>query len=231
MRAARLLAGSAVALSAVLALSAPALAQDLGDPYGSTTTTTTTTTPGEPASCELSAAAAAPGDVVTATITGMAAGTDVQLQLDGVVVAEGTAPPGPPQGSGELRLAFTVPALAPGPHLVTALGVDATLTCDGQFQVLGPTQVGGNVIERDDPGAPSPGSPGTDVAGRGTDRSGLPRTGIYLGLFLVFALVLLVVGRALLAASRRRRRRAARAARKAALERADQQLADLLGRK
>jgi hypothetical protein len=110
--------------------------------------------------------------------------------------------------------------------LVTASGVDATLTCDAQFQVLGSTQVGGVVVQ---PGAP--GAPGTTVAGRTDGRGALPRTGIYLGLFLSVALVLLLVGRTFLSAARRRRRRAARAARATALERADRQLAEVLASK
>jgi len=77
-----------------------------------------------------------------------------------------------------LKVSFTVPNAAPGNHIIVAVGDTFTCFCnpDGVFKVLG-AKAGGK----------------------------LPKTGIYVGLFLAMAAVFLLAGRAFLAESRRRR--------------------------
>lgn len=181
------------ALALVLLSAAPAAAQD-DDPYGGTTTTTEA--PEVVPACELDLTAGAPGTQAMVTVTSVPAGGTVRILFAGDEVARGTAPL---QGSTTLELAFTVPSMAEGRYLVTAVGADFTLTCspgDGTFEIL-------SASESRAPGA-----------------SALPRTGVYAALFVVVALVLLVAGRSLLKASQRRRREAERRARRATRHRA-----------
>ncbi len=198
----------AVCLALVLGfLASPAGAQD-EDPYGGTTTTTGVAT--LEASCDLTLTQGRPGASVTATVNNVKFGATVRILFDGAEVGRGTAPM-QAQSAGQpvlfggealarqaattttLAIRWIVPQASPGSHLVSAVGDDFTCLCNpdrnGQFSVLGASATqGGN-------GGP------------------LPRTGIYVGLFLAVAVALLLAGRAALEASRRRRRQAERTAR------------------
>ncbi len=102
----------------------------------------------------------------------------------GVVLFGGAALPAG-AATTTLNIGVTVPDLEPGSYLATAVGPDFTIPCgpgeNGAFEVLA-----------------------SDETARPGDGS-LPRTGIYIALLLALAVVLLLVGRALLSAARRRR--------------------------
>ena len=192
------LAFAALGLALLAVVAAPAAgAQE--DPYGSTTTTTS---PGNgrgdiEATCTLNVDEGRSGDTVTATVNGVFLGETVRLFFDDLQVGITTAPGvagastgGPVVFNGpalaaqqtpttSVQITFTVPPAVAGTHIVTAVGDTFTCFCnpDGAFTVLGAK------------------------ASKGT----IPRTGVYVALFLVIAAVLLVVGRALLVAARRRR--------------------------
>lgn len=186
-----------LAMSALLALFiAPAGAQD--DPYGNTTTTTTA--PGDAPTCTFTLKAGLPGASGTVTVSNVPFGGTVRVLIGGTEAGRATAPlqaqalgapvlfggqalPSGPATT-TLTVPFVVPKLPPGTYLVSAVGVDFTITCeDPEFTVLG------------------------SKAGRsGT----LPRTGIYVGLLLAVAIALTLGGRALLAESKRRKRRSVR---------------------
>ena len=178
------LATTVVALLGALAL--PAGAQD--DPYGGTTTTAGSVA-GAQATCDLTITEGQAGAGVTATVAGVASETTVRILFGGVEVGR-AATPAQGQSGSALAIPFVVPDVSPGDYLVTAVGPDFTSTCEtevgGLFSVLG----------------------GTLARGSGGGGGALPRTGIFVALFLVIALVLLLVGRALVEASRRRRRAA-----------------------
>lgn len=180
------------------ALVAPASAQD--DPYGGTSTTAPAAVSAD-VSCQVTVTRAEAGASVTATVADVPFGATVRLLLGGNEVGRATAPlaaqaTGSPVLYGgqplaraaettTVAIAFRVPSLAPGDYLMTAVGPSFTCSCaaetGGRFEVLAGT------ITR----APSAGS--------------LPRTGFYVVLFLGAALLLLLVGRALVEASRRDR--------------------------
>ena len=190
------LAFAALGVALLFVVAAPSAgAQD--DPYGSTTTTA----PDDggrgdvEATCSLSVSEGRPGDKVTATVNGVFLGERVSIFFDSIEVGSTTAPDltGLSAGSPVLfggsalpaqsavtsvQVTFTVPPAAPGTHIVTAVGDTFSCFCnpEGEFRVL------------------------AAAAGKG----GLPRTGVYAGLFVVIAIALLIAGRALLAASRRR---------------------------
>jgi len=163
------------------------------DPYGSTTTTAPSTERDVIATCGLTVKEGRPGDTVEATVGGVFFGEKVRILFDGVQVATVTAPLRaeavggavafngaalPAQAvSTTVKVSFTVPNAAPGNHLIVAVGDTFTCFCnpDGVFKVLGAK------------------------AGK------IPKTGIYVGLFLAMAAVFLLAGRAFLAESRRRR--------------------------
>jgi hypothetical protein len=177
------LATVVVAVLGVLAL--PAGAQD--DPYGSTTTTAGAVA-GAQVTCDLTITEGQAGAGVTATVAGVSSGTTVRVLFGGIEVGRAATPVQGQSGTA-LAIPFVIPEVSPGEYLVTAVGPDFTTTCAtdvGVVSVLGATVT------------------------RGAQRGGgaLPRTGIYVALFLVIALVLLLVGRALLESSRRRRRAA-----------------------
>lgn len=184
-----------LAMASVLLFAAPAAAQD--DPYGPTTTTTT-----DPGSlvpnCELGLEAALPGASATLIVRNVPPGGVVRVIIGGEEAGRATAPlQGQSAGSPvllggialpaqsavtDLEVPFVVPDLSPGLHLVTAVGANFTITCDTEnIEVLATQQ------------------------GRRPASGSLAFTGIYLGLFLVVALALFLIGRALLKASRRRR--------------------------
>lgn len=188
----------------------PAAAQD-PDPYGATTTTA-------PIdffpTCHYTLAASAPGTTASLTVTNVPFGATVRVLVGGVEAGRATAPLAAQAASAgvlfggaalpaqaattTLVIPFTVPDLPPGVYQVTAVGADFTLTCDQEtIEVLG----GG--------GTDSGTDGGKDSGGLGN----LPRTGIYVGLLLALALILLLVGRALTEASRRKREEAERRAR------------------
>lgn len=177
------------------------------DPYGGTTTTTTTADPELVAACALGLTAGAPGATASVRVTNVPFGATVRVLLDGSEVGRGTAPVqgqsvGAPVAFGgqalvaqatttTLDISFTVPDLAPGRYLVSAVGADFTLRCtsdtDDLFEVLGSSR------------------------GReGVASGSLPRTGVYVALLLVIAVVLIVAGRTLLHRSRRRQTAARR---------------------
>ncbi|MDP1821167.1 MAG: LPXTG cell wall anchor domain-containing protein [Acidimicrobiales bacterium] len=194
------LAVALLAAAALLIVVAPtAGAQEDGDPYGNTTTTTDGGTDGGidevTATCTLTLREGRPGDTVTATVDGVFFGESVRILFDGVQVGSTTAPVAAEAVGGavafngvalpaqaettSVRVTFTVPKAAVGTHVVTAVGDTFTCFCnpDGLFRVLAAAK----------------------------SKSSLPRTGIYLALFLAIAGALLVAGRALIGASRRRR--------------------------
>ncbi len=190
------LAFATLGLALLSVVIAPAVVAQEDDPYGSTTTTAPTNGRGDiEATCSLSIAEGRPGDTVTATVNGVFLGETVRIFFDNVQVGITTAPEVAASAATggvvfngaalpaqvpvtSVQITFTVPPAVPGNHIVTAVGDTFTCFCnpDGLFRVLG---------------AP---------AGKGK----LPRTGVYLVLFLVIAAALLTIGRGLLTASRRR---------------------------
>ncbi len=182
-----------VALLTLPALAGQASAQD---PYGSTTTEAPPLT--AEVICTASASAGRPGDSVTVTVSNVPAGQSVRILLGGVEVARADAPAGPGE-TVTVTATFTIPETPPREYLISAVGGTFTAECADGF-----TLVAGATIDRQ-PGGGSAGGSG----GRGSGGGALPRTGIYVGLLIAIALVLLLVGRALLEGSRRRRRRAA----------------------
>ena len=201
-------------MSLLALVASPAAAQD-PDPYGATTTTA-------PIdffpTCHYTLDASAPGTAASLTVTNVPFGSTVRVLVGGVEAGRATAPLAAQAASAgvlfggaalpaqaattTLVIPFTVPDLPPGVYQVTAVGADFTLTCDQEtIEVLG----GGG----SDGGADSGTDGGKDSGGLGS----LPRTGIYVGLLLASALILLLVGRALTEASRRKREEAERRAR------------------
>jgi len=188
---------------AALLLLVAAPSANAQDPYGSTTTTKPSVRSVE-ASCSLSLKEGRPGDTVTATVNGVFLGENVRLLFDGVQVAATTAPTtltgtshplaatavGSPvifNGGTQqqiqttsVSLTFKVPNAQPGTHVVTAVGDTFSCFCNpnGEFLVLAPK----------------------------SSRS-LPRTGIYVALYLVVAAILLGIGSELVLRARRRRAR------------------------
>jgi hypothetical protein len=183
------LAAFALIAFAVLSLWAgPAAAQD--DPYGSTSTTGGN---GTQPSCQLRTRSAHPGETVTVRLRAIPRGEEVEVRLDGEVVARATA-----SSSGSSpRVSFDVDFVVPsdtvsGEHDVTAVGAAFTASC---------TTGNGDRLEV---------QADSEVRGIQQDRGGsLPRTGIYIALLLAVAVALLLVGRAVLKESRRRARAAA----------------------
>ncbi|MGH9275785.1 MAG: hypothetical protein ACRDZU_14155 [Acidimicrobiales bacterium] len=177
---------------AVLAI-APAGAQQ--DPYGNTSTTAAPDS-GLVPTCSFDLRTGSPGDTGELHVENVPFGGTVRVLIGGAEAGRATAPlaaqaAGAPVRFGgtalpaqaratTLDIPFTVPDLPPGQHTVTAVGVDFALTCDpGGLEVLAASE---------------------------KSRGGfLPRTGIYIALLLVIAIVLLIVGRRLVSASRRRR--------------------------
>ncbi len=183
-------AGTALVAAVALLLAAPAAgAQD--DPYGSTTTTAGAP-PGQTVTCELEVLQARPGDALSATVQGLPPGGEARLLVGGTDVG----------GTTTGRIDFLVPELAPGTHLVTAVGVGFAVTCHAGLDGV---EVLAGTITR----APRSGGLGA-----------LPRTGDFVGLMVAVAVALLLVGRALVEASAERRRGEARAAGAALHERA-----------
>jgi hypothetical protein len=190
------LAFAALGLALLAVATAPAAGAQQ-DPYGSTTTTAPDNGRGDiEATCSLSIPEGRPGDTVTATVNGVFLGETVRIFFDDLQVGRTTAPgvaaaaasggvvfngaalPAQ-QAVTSVQITFTVPPAQPGNHIVTAVGDTFTCFCnpDGVFRVL---------------------------AAKGA-KGALPRTGVYIALFLVVAAALLVLGRGLIAASRRRR--------------------------
>jgi hypothetical protein len=179
----------AIALAIALALvgAAPAAAQD--GPYGSTSTTRG---PGTQPSCQLRTRAAAPGETVTVHLRAISRGDQVEVRLDGEVVAQATAPSSGSAPRVNFNIDFVVPSdTEPGQHAVTAVGAGFTASC---------RTANGDDLQ----------VAGSEVLSSGVERGGgggsLPRTGMYIALLVALALVLLVVGRAVLTESRRRAR-------------------------
>ena len=187
-----------ILLGAALVVGLAAPAASAQDPYGSTTTTAPPSSGRTvEATCTLSVPEGRVGDRVTATVRGVFLGENVRLLFDGVQVGAATAPnvAGASAGGGavfngaalpaqvattSVTITFTVPAAAPGVHIVTAVGDTFSCFCNpnGAFRVL-PTK---------------------------SPRS-LARTGIYTALYLVLAAILLGIGSELVLRARRRRAR------------------------
>lgn len=146
--------------------------------YGCPTTTPTTLNP----QCEMSVNEARPGDTVTAEVTGVAPGTELQVSFNGEIVASGVA-----DAEGKASIQFTVPNLEEGQYrvFVTGAGVSAECSLDPGFAVLGNEQGNGG-------------------------GGGLAFTGANVAILVAVGLAMLIAGRAVLESSRRRRRRAAR---------------------
>ncbi|CAN5753458.1 hypothetical protein BH24ACT3_BH24ACT3_01990 [soil metagenome] len=214
MRGPRAAVVASVLVLVVFAL-APAARAQVDDPYGPTTTTTE---PGaEGASCSISGDAGQVGDTITATISGVPAGTRVQLTFNGEVVGEDTAesPTGDVEGASQsvavlfgggqsvsqaprdasATITFQVPDLPAGSYPVVAVGPGFSASCGtgGSFEVLGAS------------------AGGTDGGSGGDQGAGglLPRTGAEIALWVLLACAAIVVGRTLLNTSRRRRTRIA----------------------
>ena len=170
---------------AVLVAAGPASAQD--DPYGSTSTTAGS--PSSGASCELAVTSGDVGASVTATVQGVPLGEVVRILFGGTEVARATAPLQGQSGRAIVSIGFAVPAVSPGQYLVTAVGVGFTAVCSletsGLFDVV-------DVL-------------GSDISRSRGGGGSLARTGIYALLLVAIAVVLLLVGRALVEVSRRRR--------------------------
>jgi hypothetical protein len=183
-------------LGAVLAVGLAAPTASAQDPYGSTTTTAPPVREVE-ATCSLSIPEGRVGDTVTATVNGVFLGENVRLLFDGKQVGAATAPTVAAASAGggavfngaalaaqvattSVKITFKVPAAAPGTHVVTAVGDTFSCFCNpnGAFKVLA---------------TKSPRS--------------LPRTGIYVALYLVLAAILLGIGSELVLRARRRRAR------------------------
>lgn len=233
MNAARTGARTALAMVAgalLLLVAAPAASAQSTNPYGSTTTTV----PGgsSDTSCVLSVKQGRAGDTVQGTVSPLQPGAVVRILFDGVQIATGTAPAANTGGgsnnlartdrlavptrsaasvfalsaatpvvfdsavqaapqSSSVTITFTVPDVTIGAHSITAVGANFTCFCnpDGVFTVL--------------------------AKRTGTSVGSLARTGIYVGLLLVIAAALFVLGRAFLRASKIARARAEASARDA----------------
>lgn len=212
MSAVRTTSRLALALAgALLVIGTAAPMASAQDPYGSTTTTAPPARSVE-ATCGLSVDQGRPGDTVTATVRGVFLGENVRLLFDGVQVGATTAPTTQSAATGgsnplartdrrvvalaasgatvfggaaqlattSVSITFTVPPAAPGTHVVTAVGDTFSCFCNpnGAFRVLASKSA----------------------------RS-LPRTGIYVALYLVLAAILLGIGSELVLRARRRRAR------------------------
>lgn len=178
----------AVGLAGSFLLAAPAVAQE--DPYGSTTTTTSTTVPaGQQPSCLLRTESAGPTQPVTVTVRNVPRATTVRLLLDGAQVAQKDAN-GPGQSARvHVDMTFEVPAgTPPGMHEVTAVGASFAVRCltnkGKSLEVLGEEVL-------------------SNEQSRGGGFGALPRTGMYVLLFLLVAAALILLGRALLEPNRR----------------------------
>ncbi len=174
-------AAMAVIGVAVMVGTAPASAQQ--DPYGSTTTTAAPDR-GLVPSCSSDLTVGAPGASGVLTIDDAPFGATVRVLIGGAEAGRATAPdavPGASEEAAVLAVPFSIPDLAAGRYSVTAVGADFTVTCAPVSTV--------------------------QVAGVTEERSGgiLPRTGVYVALLAVLAIVLLIVGQRLVAAARRRR--------------------------
>ncbi len=177
-----------VALIALTVAAAPVAAQD-GGPYGSTSTTAG---PGTQPSCQLRDRVAAPGESVTVHLRAIPRGEQVEIRLDGEVVAEATADSSGSSPRVNMDVDFVVPAdTEPGEHAVSAVGAAFTASC---------TTANGDDLEV---------ASGAVLSG-GEERGGgsLARTGMYLAVLVAIAAGLLIVGRAVLLESRRRARSA-----------------------
>lgn len=167
----------------LLAIAPAAAAQD--GPYGSTTTTTAPDRDLVP-SCTSDLTVGAPGISGVLTIDNAPFGATVRVLIGGAEAGRATAPdavPGTSEEAAVLAVPFSIPDLAAGRYSVTAVGADFTVTCAPVSTV--------------------------EVAGVTEERAGglLPRTGVYLALLAVLAIVLLIVGQRLVSTSRRRRLR------------------------
>lgn len=186
--------GGALFAALVFTLFAPGAGAQEDDPYGGTTTTTTR--PGEAPSCMLKTKSAPPGGVATVTVRGVPRNSTVRLLFDGTQVAEADATGPGNSPTVHVDMSFTVPLDATeGPHDVVAVGVNFSVTCktgNGEgFQVLA-----------------------AEFSRGGGGGGSLPKTGIYVLVFLALAVALLLLGRVLVEEARRRRRRAAAMARR-----------------
>jgi hypothetical protein len=192
----RLASGAAAVLIALIvagAVTTGAGAQE--NPYRGTSTTEQdpSQTDSATAACSLSASSGAPGTPITATVSGVTPGVEVRIVFDGADVGKAVA-----DADGIASVTFAIPASSGTSHSVVAVGPTFTEPCGsvtGGFEVLG------GVDSRSGPGG------STGVLG-----GVLPRTGTELAVALLAAVVLLLVGRALLEESRCRRRHAQRAA-------------------
>jgi outer membrane lipoprotein SlyB len=191
---------SRLAMTLLVAALLTGLAADTAaaqDPYGNTTTTRPPAREVE-ATCSLSIPEGRPGDTVVATVNGVFLGENVRILFDGVQVGSGTAPSvaaasvggavqfngaalaAQSNGTTSVKITFRVPNAAVGTHVVTAVGDTFSCFCNpnGAFRVLASKSA----------------------------RS-LPRTGIYIALYLVLAAILLGIGSELVLRARRRRLR------------------------
>jgi hypothetical protein len=181
------------ALLATVAFVGPAAAQD---PYGPTTTEAPPQ--GATATCELSSGDGQPGESETATVANVPAGEVVRILFGGTEVGRSEAPPGPDAFT-TVSITFTIPDVSADTYVVTGVGDTFSAECSASFLI-----VAGEGLERPD----SDGGGGGSTIGGGS----LPRTGIYVGLLLVTAFVLLLIGRAMVEGSRRRHHRVTRLA-------------------
>ena len=178
-----LVALTATALTLVGLAGSPAAAQappPCNDPYGCPPIIDPGSLP--PECPTLAPSQGAVGTTVTATVTGVdPPNATVTILFDGSPVGSGTA------AGGTAQVSFNVPAATTGPHTVTAVAPNGSVTCGTGFTVVSGT------------GTPRSGGPGS---GGGS----LARTGFtVLGLLLLAALLVLV-GRAMVESSRRSRR-------------------------
>jgi hypothetical protein len=153
--------------------------------YGCNTSTTQTP---PPTTCNLNTTVVTAGDTVTATVSNVAVGTQIEITFNGATVATGTAV-SDGQGSGGATISFRVPAnTAAGKYDVRAIGTGFNADCAsgaGGLQVLAAAV--------------------SNAGGGGS----LSRTGIEVGMYLAVALVLLLVGWQLVMRARARTRRIA----------------------
>jgi hypothetical protein len=166
----------------LLATGTPAGAQD---PYGSSTTTAG---PGPETTCRLREDVSAPGATATARVNAVPRDTDVEIRLDGEVVAEETAT-GPGQSAQvNIDIDFVVPDdTEPGAYEVFAVGAGFSVSC-GTLSVEGEAAPAG-------------------FSGDGRSGSGV-QTGIYLAIALAVLAALVMVRRSVLDTSRQRARAA-----------------------
>jgi hypothetical protein len=201
--------GAAALLLVVLGLLAgPAGAQDGDDPYGSTSTTRR---PPRTATIQLSVSSGPRGTSVEARACGYAAGAaGGSITFSGQVVAAGlfAGADGCLTTDGSNRPTFSVPPDSKtGSHPVCAVLAGYNSPC-ARFRVTdnpgrGRSEVEGVQIERGSPGGSSSGN--AQVLG-----VSLPVTGLAVGVLVVVALTLMVVGRVLLESPRHRRSSAPR---------------------